>query len=40
MKERGEERVYVLFESGAKQYKSFVRQVLKEVYSFVPDKRR
>ena len=30
------DRVYVLFESGARQYKLFVRRVLKEVYSFVP----
>lgn len=30
------DRVYVLFESGANQYKLFVRKVLKNVYSFVP----
>lgn len=40
MKERGEERVYVLFESGAKQYSSFVRQILTDVYSFIPEKKR
>ncbi len=40
MKSRGEERVYVLFESGAKQYKKFVRQVLTDVYSFIPEKRK
>ena len=36
--ENGVERVNVLFESGAKKYKTFVRQILKEVYSFVPRK--
>lgn len=40
VKERGEEKVYVLFESGAKQYRKFVRQILDEVYSFVPERRR
>ena len=29
-------RVYVLFESGAKKYSTFVRQVLTNVYSFIP----
>ncbi|MDE7330389.1 MAG: hypothetical protein K2N30_04830, partial [Clostridia bacterium] len=29
-------RVYVLFESAAKKYRPFVRQVLKNVYSFIP----
>jgi len=29
-------RVLVLFESGAKKYRVFVRRVLREVYSFVP----
>ena len=33
-----EGRVYVLFESGAKKYSPFVRQVLKNVYSFIPRK--
>lgn len=32
-------RVYVLFESGAKKYSTFVRQVLTNVYSFVPRKK-
>lgn len=40
VKERGEEKVYVLFESGAKQYRKFVRQILDEVYSFIPERRR
>lgn len=31
-------RVYVLFESGAYKYKTFVRQVLRNVYSIVPRK--
>ena len=31
-------RVYVLFESGAKKYSTFVRQVLTNVYSFIPRK--
>ena len=34
----GEQRVYVLFESGAKKYRTFVRQILTNVYSFVPNK--
>lgn len=36
-------RVYVLFESGASQYRIFVRRIIKDVYSFVPkesEKRR
>lgn len=37
--ENGAERVCVLFESGASKYKAFVRQILKEVYSFVPRKK-
>ncbi|MDE6666955.1 MAG: hypothetical protein K2K38_01245 [Clostridia bacterium] len=32
-------RVYVLFESGAKKYSTFVRQVLNNVYSFIPRKK-
>lgn len=32
-------RVYVLFESGAKKYRPFVRQVLDNVYSFIPTVR-
>ena len=40
MKERGEERVYVLFESGARQYRKFVRQILTDVYSFIPERKR
>lgn len=32
------DRVYVLFESGANKYKHFVRQSLKNVYSFIPRK--
>lgn len=40
MKDRNEERVYVLFESGAQQYRKFVRQILEEVYSFIPDRKR
>ena len=32
-------RVYVLFESGAKKYSTFVRQVLTNVYSFIPRKK-
>lgn len=32
------DRVYVLFESGATKYKYFVRQSLKNVYSFIPRK--
>lgn len=32
-------RVYVLFESGANKYKYFVRQTLKNVYSFIPRRR-
>lgn len=32
-------RVYVLFESGAKKYRPFVRQVLENVYSFIPRTR-
>lgn len=31
-----DDRVYVLFESGAKKYRTFVRQILDEVYSFIP----
>lgn len=34
----GEQRVYVLFESGAKKYRIFVRQILTNVYSFIPNK--
>jgi len=34
----GEQRVYVLFESGAKKYRTFVRRILINVYSFVPEK--
>lgn len=30
------DRVYVLFESGAKKYKMFVRQFLNDIYSFIP----
>lgn len=30
------DRVYVLFESGAKKYRTFVRQILENVYSFIP----
>ncbi|MDE6585257.1 MAG: hypothetical protein K2K80_01070 [Clostridia bacterium] len=33
-------RVYVLFESGAKKYSTFVRQVLDSVYSFIPRTKR
>lgn len=33
------DRVCVLFESGAKKYKSFVRQKMTSVYSFIPEKR-
>lgn len=33
------DRVCVLFESGAKKYRSFVRQKLTSVYSFIPEKR-
>ena len=36
IKENGTERVCVLFESGAKKYKTFVRQITDEIYSFVP----
>lgn len=32
------DRVYVLFESGASKYKTFVRQQIKNVYSFIPRK--
>lgn len=32
-------RVYVLFESAGKKYKTFVRQQLKNIYSFVPKNR-
>ena len=32
-------RVYVLFESAGKKYKTFVRQQLKNVYSFIPNGR-
>lgn len=32
-------RVYVLFESAGKKYKAFVRQQLKNVYSFIPKAR-
>lgn len=32
------DRVYVLFESGAKKYRKFVRQILENVYSFIPNK--
>ncbi len=32
------DRVYVLFESGAKKYRTFVRQILENVYSFIPNK--
>lgn len=32
------DRIYVLFESGAKKYNTFVRQVLTNVYSFIPRK--
>lgn len=38
LKDGSEQRVYVLFESGAKKYKTFVRQILTNVYSFVPGK--
>ena len=34
------ERVYVLFESGAKKYRAFVRQKLENVYSFIPRNKR
>lgn len=34
------DRVYVLFESGAKKYKMFVRQMLDEVYSFIPRNKK
>lgn len=36
VKENNANRVYVLFESGAKKYRSFVREVLDNVYYFVP----
>ena len=31
-----DDRVCVLFESGAKKYRRFVRQILDEIYSFIP----
>lgn len=34
------DKVYVLFESGAYKYKTFVRQILNNVYSFVPRNKR
>lgn len=34
------DRVFVLFESGSKKYKMFVRQILTDVHSFVPQIQR
>ena len=34
------DRVYVLFESGANKYKTFVREVLNHVYSFIPRNKK
>lgn len=33
---RRENKVYVLFESGAKKYRTFTRQAMKSIYSFIP----
>lgn len=35
-----DDRVYVLFESGAKKYRKYVRQIVDEVYSFIPRTKR
>lgn len=34
------ERINVLFESGAKKYRKFVRRILTDVYSFIPSKNK